>query len=360
MDYTLSKEVKNSGIVNIGNVSKIIEVFKKAERGEDITVAFLGGSITQQFKAEVHEKCYAYLTYLWFKENFKSINVKYINAGVGATGSIIGVHRVEREVLKFNPDILFVDFAVNDKVDDYCKVSYESLIRKILSWKKVPALIEVFMSNDDFSNAQKQQINIGEKYNLPMISYRNVLKSEIEKGSFKWKDVEADEVHPNNNGHYILNQLLVNFLEEVRSGNIKGNNEETKLGEALYGDKYINGVILNNKNAKCTKNEGFEFDTEGFQVFNNGWKLIKENKGELEFEIEGKNIFLLYRKSIDETSGKICIRANDKDVVLDTFFKDGWGDYAETYPIIEGKEKAKHKITIKADKKIFIMGFLVS
>ena len=359
MNYILSKEVKDKGIINIGNVSKIIETFKKAEEGKDISVAFLGGSITQGCHAEIHEKSYAYLTYLWFKNKFEKANVKYINAGVGATGSVIGVHRAEREVLALDPDIVFVDFAVNDKVDDYCKEAYESLIRKILSWRKVPAIVEVFMSNDDFSNTQDQQIEIGKKYNISMISYRNVLKSEIEKGSFKWEDVEKDEVHPNNNGHYILSQLLINFLEGVYSGEIKGSNEEIVLGEPLFGEKYMEGFIINNRNTKVLKNEGFAEDPAGFQVFNNGWKAVE---GELKVEIEGKNIFLLYKKLISEEAGKIAVKVDEKEeIVLDCLFKDGWGDFSEKTPIVEDKAKSKHTITLKAkDGQVYIMGFLVS
>lgn len=364
MNYTLSKEVKDKGIAGIGNISKIAETFNRAENGEDISVAFLGGSITQGCNAEVHEKSYAYLTYLWFKDKFKNVNVKYINAGVGATGSVIGVHRVERDVLTLNPDIIFIDFAVNDKVDDYCKIAYESLIRRILSWKKVPGIVEVFMSNKDLKNTQDQQIQIGEKYNISMISYRDVLKSEINKGVFKWQDVQSDEVHPNNNGHYILSQLLINFLEGIYSGEIKENDKDISLGTPLFGDKYLEGFILNNKNVSLLYNGGFEEDVQGFQVFNNGWKFIKNNgnSAEMKVEIEGRNIFLLYKKSIDETCGKISVKAdNNEEIILDCLFKDGWGDFAEKTPIVENKEKSKHDIIIKAyDGDVYIMGFLVS
>ena len=364
MNYILSKEIKDLSIAGIGDTSKIIETFNKAEKGEDIKIAFLGGSITQGCNADVHENCYAYLTYLWFKNKFQNSKVKYINAGVGATGSVIGVHRVERDVLAFNPDIVFIDFAVNDKDDNYCKITYESLIRRILLWKEVPGIIEVFMSNQALKNTQKQQIEIGRKYNVSMISYRDVLKKEIDEGKLKWEDVQSDEVHPNNYGHHIISQLLINFLEGVYSSSIKGDNEEASLGEPLFGDKYLNGFILNNKNTVVLNNHGFEEDKEGFQVFNDGWKFVKNNgkSNELEVEIEGTNIFLLYKKSIKETIGKICVKCDDsKETVLDCYFKDGWGDFSEKTPIVEGDQKSKHKITIRAiDGEVYIMGFLVS
>ena len=117
----------------------------KAKSGQDITIAFLGGLITQGCNATKFEDCYASRTYKWFKDKFNNVNVKYINAGVGATGSIIGAHRVEKQVLSQNPDIVFIDFAVNDKDSIYDKVAYESIIRRILSVENPPAIVEVFM-----------------------------------------------------------------------------------------------------------------------------------------------------------------------------------------------------------------------
>ena len=68
------KMIKNS-LVYRGDVSRIETALKKAQEGQDITVAFLGGSITQGCNATSHDNCYAYKTYLWFKETFS--NVKY-------------------------------------------------------------------------------------------------------------------------------------------------------------------------------------------------------------------------------------------------------------------------------------------
>ena len=76
----------------------------------------------------------------------------FINAGIGATGSLIGVHRAQRDVLDFSPDIVFVEFAVNDSNLPEDHKAYESLLRRILSAPKKPALILLFSSWKDGSN----------------------------------------------------------------------------------------------------------------------------------------------------------------------------------------------------------------
>lgn len=141
--------------------------------------------LPKDVNSTVYEKCYVELTAKWFREKFTNVKVNHINAGAGATGSLIGVHRAEKQVLSKNPDIVFVDAAVNDNDSEFCKISYESEIRKLLSSPGKPAVIEVFMTMEDGVNYQDQQIKIGENYNLPMISFRDVACEIIESQNLK-------------------------------------------------------------------------------------------------------------------------------------------------------------------------------
>lgn len=367
MEKIVNEEMLKESLVYRGNISKIKSVIEKADRGEDITVAFLGGSITQGFNATIHENCYANKTYLWFKNRFPNINVRYVNAGIGATGSIIGVHRVEEQVLSKNPDIVFVDFSVNDKDNKYNKISYESLIRRILSHESKPAIVEVFMSTDSLENVQEQQIEIGKKYNISMVSFRDTIRNEINNGRLKWEDVASDEVHPNDKGHEIISELLINLLEDIDGENNIVKEEYTELRQPIFGDNYIEGKILNQDNVEVILNDGFLIDLDGFQGFKNGWMLDSSKDGaRLKVEIEGKNIFLLYKKLVEETAGEFKIKVDENNYKdIDTYFENGWGDYSETEVLVEGDKKERHIIEIEVDrsnenKKIFIMGFLVS
>lgn len=373
MDFKITEDMFKKSLVNKGDVSRISKLIDKAEKGEDITVAFLGGSITQGCNSTVYEKCYVELTYNWFKEKFKNVNVKHINAGVGATGSLIGVHRVEIQIINENPDIVFVDAAVNDDEDYSCKVAYESVIRKLLSSKSKPAVVEVFMTMDTGFNVQEQQVQIGERYNVPMVSFRDAVKAEVDKNEIKFGDLLTDEVHPNDDGHYIISQLLINLIEDVyKNDYLKGKEieivDDTLEIPCVFEDRYINGTILNNQKIIPKEITGFKNYDEGFQVFQNGWIFneteIKE--GKLTFEVEAKNIVLLYKKIIAESAGKIRVKVNDKDkVFLDTYFKNGWGDYSATEILELSDETKNYKIEIEVvkeniSKEITILGVLVS
>ncbi|MBM6859988.1 SGNH/GDSL hydrolase family protein, partial [Clostridium saudiense] len=260
MKRIANEKMLKESLVYRGDTSKVKRVIEKAYRGEDIVVAFLGGSITQGCNATNHENCYANKTYLWFKNRFPEINVEYINAGIGATGSIIGVHRVEEQVLSKNPDIVFVDFAVNDKDNKYNKIAYDSLIRRILSHNSKPALIEVFMSTDILENVQEQQVEIGKRYDVPMVSFRDAIRNEINDGKLKWREVASDEVHPNDKGHEIISELLINLLESIDKDEDIKEKEDSLFGQPVFGEDYIKGQIMNANDVEVICNSGFIVD----------------------------------------------------------------------------------------------------
>ena len=201
-----------------------------------------------------------------------------------------------------------------------------------------------------------------------MISFRNSIYTEMITNRLQWKDVATDEVHPNDYGHFIISNLLTAFMEDIYKNLKEVTVNKIELGEPLFGDKYICGITMNNNNIEAKEINGFSVDNEGFQVFKDGWKFISKTGGEatLSVNLEGKNIFLLYKKTIQDTAAKMSIRVDDKEeIIINTFFKDGWGDYSATELLVEDLLSGKHKIEVKVlneNKSVeaHIMGFLVS
>nr|MDE7284190.1 SGNH/GDSL hydrolase family protein [Lachnospiraceae bacterium] len=128
MTYEVHAE---QGWVNRGNLFRLKELMKRAEAGDRMTLAFLGGSITQGCLSSQYTNCYAYLVYDWFVRKFPKTAFTYINAGVGGTTSQFGVSRVEDDVLSFKPDLVLIEFSVNDDNTDFFKETYEGLVRKV-------------------------------------------------------------------------------------------------------------------------------------------------------------------------------------------------------------------------------------
>jgi acetyl esterase len=87
--------------------SNSLFAFQQQKQG---TVAFIGGSITQM-------KGYRVMVEQALRQRFPETEFQFINAGISSTCSTTGAFRLTRDVLSADPDLLFVEFAVNDDQD---------------------------------------------------------------------------------------------------------------------------------------------------------------------------------------------------------------------------------------------------
>jgi lysophospholipase L1-like esterase len=106
-------------------------VLAKLEAGEPVRVAYLGGSITAQPGWRVY-------TTKWLQEQYPKAKVSEIYAAIGGTGSTLGVYRNRKDVLAQKPDLLFIEFAVNDggTGPDEIHRAMEGLVRQ--TWEADP------------------------------------------------------------------------------------------------------------------------------------------------------------------------------------------------------------------------------
>ena len=139
------------------------------------------------------------------------------------------------------------------------------------------------------------------------------------------------------------------------------------MQEVLYGAPYEKGKLLTIKELKPSKMQGFVEGNERFRTIEGGYCTLENmEEAELVFEVEGSNLFLLYVKGIETYRGEVGIQVDElPKMTLSTFFDKGWGNYPETYPILEGATYKKHKITLtvlKEDSKylVSILGVLIS
>lgn len=354
---------------NFKDIQKLTNVLKEAEKKGKLKIGFLGGSITQGCNPSLPENAYVERVTRWFKERFPKVEVEKINAGVGATGSLIGVHRVERDIIAHKPDLVFVEFAANDVQGEGVdtSISYESLIRKLRLKLPEAALVEIFMTLETRESAQEEEMKIAEHYKIPYVSYHDEIFSKIDAGEYTWEDIETDEVHPNDRGHGIVADLIKELMEAALKEEIDASYKDEVPETTVFRVPYLEGRLIEIKNLKIIEEKGFEKTEETYRTINTGCKAIEEAAEHvLCCEVEGKNVFLLYTKGIEKDRATIQIKVNGQKLApLDTSFEGGWGNYPETYPLLLGDTKTKVTIEITmneadSNKKLNLLGFLVS
>ncbi|MCM1165982.1 MAG: SGNH/GDSL hydrolase family protein [Lachnospiraceae bacterium] len=355
--YTLGGELTPTMIANsrynVGNQVRLANVIKKLQAGEDVTVAYLGGSITQGTSAG-NDLCYARLTTNWLEEKFPDANITYVNAGIGATGSYIGVHRADKDVLSKDPDLIFIDFSVNDTTERTAvnTETYASLLRKLWNHSSSPAIVTVAMTQDNGTSFIQYHGEVVKKFDIPMISYKDTILDVIDKGYIKWTDISDDNIHPNVPGHAILSGLITNYLQSVIDDldNISGA-ESDFASVTDIGNTYVNAKLLMSDDTEPVSLGGFQAREMNFGNFMNPW-VIRATDGQftdadaIEFEFEGTNVGLLYGKLTSNSCKADVYLDGEVVTTIDAAFPNGWGNYVEFEQIKTGLPEGKHTLKI--------------
>lgn len=362
----VTDKMYNRALLSEGNTDRLAAAMEKAKSGEKITVAAIGGSITQGTAASNSSGCYASLFFKWWQEKFPECEINTVNAGIGGTDSYLGVHRADEQLLSYEPDVVVIEFSVNDTDAVMNKYSYDSLVRKVLSAGNNPAVILLFTTQENGTSLQDVHKEIGAAYGLPMISYREAVYPEVEAGTINWKDISPDNIHPNDVGHGIIGQLLSRYLDGVYASDTAAASKNVTAFDAqdYTRDYYKNADLLNASELECEL-DGFEVGQNSvYTQFPANW--ITSGGGTMKFETECQNLGILLLKTTDGKSGKYEVFVDgERKGAIDGDFSGGWGNYAYPQQVLFSTETGKHTVEIKPaegseDKGITILAVMVS
>lgn len=173
---------------------RLRRVFERIATGETITVAVLGGSISAPAAdlSAGHIVSYVDVFFKWLQDHSftnSSQGHRLINGAIPATGSSYFRYCLEQTIGN-DVDLVLVDMAVNDVGGDvnapgglFTKdsasnviVHEEIFLRRLLGLPSKPAVILVhFGWLREFSNAQETLNTLASFYDVPAISYKNML-----------------------------------------------------------------------------------------------------------------------------------------------------------------------------------------
>ena len=343
-------------LVSPGDTARLQRVLAKARRGESVTVAVIGGSITQGASATRPERRYGNLVAAWWRQQFPKAKIKFVNAGIGATGSNYGALRVRRDLLDQQPDFIVVEYAVNDPNTRESAESLEGLLRQILAAPGQPAVLLLFTMHHDGGNAQEWQSKLGRHYRLPMISFRDALWPEIQAGRLKWQDVEADIVHPNDRGHAYAARFITAFLSNILQllpAESRPATVAEPLPAPLIGDLFEHVALYEGDALKPVSNQGWTYSPQDHL-----WKTDKPGSV-IEFEVEG-TVVLAMHWVIRGPMGRARVAVDGgPSKELEGWFDQTWGGYHQSNEIARGLAPGKHRVRFEvlADKHPQSTGF---
>lgn len=374
------KDMIRNSLITSGNNYRIKKAIEKAKRGEEVTIGYIGGSITESFNATSAEKGYAYLSYLYFKEAYGLAdmdNVKYINAGMAGTPSTLGMIRYDRDIIGYaegSPDILFVEFAVNDGDDPTNGNAYESLVLNALQAENQPAVILLFAVFQSKWNLQDRLMPVGNHYNLPMISIKDALVPELEAERLTDKEFFSDQYHPTDYGHEIMADCIKYYFSTVNS-EATSETDITIPVEAAIGSSFVGVKLLDTSSIPegISISPGSFSETDailgtirhlpGTKTFPNNWKHSSASgNASFTMDINCKNLLIVYKSSGQTTYGSAEVYIDGE--LFRTIRSNQGGGWNNPYTLLllNGESSAMHNVEIKMaegdeEKEFTILAF---
>ena len=374
-DADYDKLVK-SALVDVGNNYRLKTVIEKIKKGDKVYIAAIGGSVTEGAGPDNFRDGYAYQFFNAVKSTFApdgGKNVYFNNAGLSGTPSLLGKLRYQSDVvdvLGHEPDILIVEFAVNDGGEEVFNQSFEGIVRDALLANPDCAVIALY-SAATYGNTAANKKKVASHYQIPQIDMLPVVNDAITNGTFKKEEFYADYVHPTKYGHTLMRDSLMNLLKTV---DVAEKDKKVSVPSETAEKKALTNVVRilgDDANVKITKGS-FDSTDASCQTlkktnksdFPVNWhkKQSSSSSEPLVLNLKCKAFILTYKVQggwMSEKFGKAEVYVDGKLAgTYDGGAKGGWNN-CEARVLFNGTEASEHKIEVKMHPDSEKLGFTI-
>ena len=362
--------------MSLGNNVRLKKVIEKAQSGEVVTVATIGGSITEGAGATTYAECWAKRFGNRFGAAFgvdKGKNVEFINAGVGGTASTFGYMRYGRDIVgrvsendpDGYPDVVVIEYSVNDWEEPTGHRCFESMVKEILEQPNEPAVILMFAVFKNGWNLEEQLRKIGDRYGLMMVSIRDGIYPHMDK-EFPLEDWFSDEYHPKSAGHRMMADALMLAIKDANAAETAAADIDLTV-EPVYGTDFMGLKTIYGEGEV----EGFTVERGGFDrsdstAYSNtpiGLVCGKNFYHDLPCSSEPLKVTGTFRKCLIAWKASSDSSYGTAEILIDGAVKmtlaggaGKWGQ-SEVVLALNDKEPAEHtlEIRVKEDRKRFVI-----
>ncbi|MCR4733887.1 MAG: SGNH/GDSL hydrolase family protein [Treponema sp.] len=354
-------KLMNLSLVSKGNNARIKKVLEKLRAGQDVYIAALGGSVTEGAGPSNYKDGYAYQFNKKLKEKYTPDNGAHVffnGAGLSGTPSQLGLVRYQSDVvdvLGHIPDILIIEFAVNDEGGDNATRPFEALVRNALIANPETLVIALY-SAAQYGNTANPKKVVAEWYQIPQINVLDVVKTGVAKKFFTEQLYYTDNVHPTKNGHEIQADTIINLFDVADADPA---DQAVEVPADWCRPKPLTNftrILGDDDNVKITKGSFSSTDTSTQGIKKTGKGNFPQNwyheSGDESFkmEITCKALIFTYKEQgswLTKKFGKAEVYVDGKlKATYDGGKAGGWCNCVPVY-LIDEAEAAKHTVEVK-------------
>lgn len=214
-DYSIGKNSTDSFNSTYLNPVKA-ELEKQWPDNRTINIVFHGHSVPSGYGQTPIVNtlaAYPHRTLEYVKSRYPYAVVNVITTSIGGENAEQGAKRFESEVLCHRPDVLFIDYAVNDRWIglDKAMAAWETMIKaaiknnvKVVLMTPTPDMTEDLMSDDSLLAKHAAAIRaLASKYSVALVDSYSTFREAVKKGT-SLNTFMAQSNHPNERGHQLV------------------------------------------------------------------------------------------------------------------------------------------------------------
>lgn len=347
----------------------LANTYSKLTNDKKLNVVYFGGSVTAGTGASDKE-LYSWRARVgnWLTENFPDAEINNMDRAAGESGTYLGSFRLERDVISAQPDLLFVEYSINDYYNhatyERAASQYETVVRKVKQSLPECDIVCVLVTDKNLINTARQGTlhtqaqaheDMSVKYNIPTIHVGRALASIFSDGwtESDWLEYSTDIVHVNDKGYEIYYNVIKEFLNQsLKETEYDGKITIPELPE-LQSETLLDGnvtVIQPTAELLARSEElgatGFDYHDGLYGSMQSSYywgcfKGLAENDAELAIEFEGTE--LVAHLTVTDTSKQFYVKVDDGEYELKNF--------ASTNPttIVSDLPTGKHTVYFKPD-----------
>lgn len=187
-----------------------------------IRVVYFGGSITEGAGASRPEAAYPTLVSQAIAQR-SGAPVDTVNASIGGTGAVLGAYRTDADVIAARPDLVVVEFSVNDWTADKptTQRSLEAIIRNIRVASPATDIVFVyaFVSGhlDEYRSGRTPKLipwhdAVAAHYGIPSVNVSRFVVSRFGTNLGGLKPYFEDGIHPTDAGFGLYRDAMLPLL----------------------------------------------------------------------------------------------------------------------------------------------------
>ena len=378
---TKYEEIIKKSLVSKGNNYLVKQVLTKMRAGEEVIVSAIGGSVTEGAGPSIYTQGYAYQFKDLFIEKYAAdkSKVRFVPAGIGGTPSPMGLIRYQKDVIEAGgraPDLLIIEFAVNDWLECSNTRAMETLVRDAL--KNNTAVVMLYAAAT-YQNQQGQIKPVADFYNLPQVSISDGL---LNSGINQEKDSKvyySDYVHPTRYGHAYMAKCLLNLIEEIDASPTDDkyvipagykNENAFKTFATVYSNTTDKNVSISAGNFS-QKDDAIQGYLHGGKCFPDNWSRSPStpstgsgtaDNSPFTMTLTCKSLIMVYKNANNDSFGKADVFVDGKLQKTYAGHEEGGWNNCMIVMIIDETVAAKHTVEIKMaeddkDKAFTILAF---